>query len=49
MDKGALLMEMIERVRELAAEMRPAMIDFAQRAFVVPPFQGKRGRLPSSC
>ena len=34
-------MEMIERARELAAEMRPAMIDFAQRGVRCPSLPGE--------
>src|SRR6516165_7237684 len=34
-------MEMIERARELAAEMRPAMIDFAQRGIRCPSLPGE--------
>jgi hypothetical protein len=41
MDKGAHLMEIIERARELAAGMRPAMIDFAQRGVRCPSLPGE--------
>lgn len=34
-------MEMIERARELAAEMRPAMVDFAQRGIRCPSLPGE--------
>ena len=34
-------MEMFERARELAAEMRPAMIDFAQRGIRCPSLPGE--------
>src|SRR5215469_3612120 len=41
MDKGAHLIEMIERARKLAAEMRPAMTDFAQRGIRCPSLPGE--------
>jgi acetylornithine deacetylase/succinyl-diaminopimelate desuccinylase-like protein len=34
-------MEMIERARELAAQMRPAMIDFAQKGIRCPSLPGE--------